>query len=79
MGDPTGPDKGTIGHGGKRVRAGRPRTSTRDDVAVKLDRGVAVRARFVANVRGISLAEYLTEAIRPLVDRNFKAAAQGMP
>jgi hypothetical protein len=64
------------GRGGKRPGAGRPKSS-RDDISVKLDRTVAARARYVADLRGLTLAEYLTEAIRPIVDRDFDRAAGG--
>jgi hypothetical protein len=62
-------------HGGQRRGAGRPK-SDRDDVSVKLDRSVAARARFVAELRGVTLAEYLTEAVRPVVERDFARAAR---
>ena len=58
-------------------KAGRPATSTRDDVAVKIDRVLAAKARFVAENRKISLAEYLTEALRGTVTRDFDKAARG--
>ena len=60
-----------------RKRTGRPPTSERDDVVVKLDRIVAADARNIAEKRGISLAEYLTEAVRPIVARDFQQAAKG--
>ena len=47
-------------HGGPRPGSGRPR-SGRDDIAVKMDRAVVARARYVAEMRGVSLAEYLSE------------------
>ena len=62
-------------HGGERSGAGRPK-GERDDIAVKIDRGVAARARFVAETRGLTLAEYLSEAIRPIVERDFSKASQ---
>jgi hypothetical protein len=61
----------------KHKGAGRPATSTRDDVVVKIDRGVAAQARYVADNRKISLAEYLTEALRANVKRDFDRAARG--
>jgi hypothetical protein len=45
-------------------------------VAVKIDRGIVARARYVADIRGISLAEYLSEAVRATVDRDFSKAAE---
>ncbi len=61
--------------GGKRPGAGRPK-SERDDVTVKMDRGVVARARYVAEIRGVTLAEYLSDAVRPIVDRDFGKAAK---
>jgi hypothetical protein len=49
----------------------------RDDVVVKLDRGVAAQARYVADSRNIPLAEYLTEITRGVVRRDFDRAAKG--
>lgn len=64
-------------HGGPRPGAGRPKKSERDDVSVKMDRAVISRARFVADGRGIALAEYLSEMIRPIVGKDFERAAKG--
>ncbi|MDB5349197.1 MAG: hypothetical protein JWN86_444 [Planctomycetota bacterium] len=58
-------------HGGPRSGAGRP-TSGRDDVAVKMDRAIVARGRYVAEIRGLSLAEYLSESVRAVVDRDFE-------
>ena len=69
-----GKDERGAPHGGKRAGAGRPR-SGRDDVAVKLDRGIVARARYVADLRGVTLAEYLSEAVRAIVDRDFGKVA----
>jgi len=52
-------------------KMGRPATSTRDDVAVKVDREVVGQAKIVAWDRGISLAEYITETLRSAVGRDF--------
>jgi hypothetical protein len=52
-------------------KTGRPKTSERQDVNVKFDRILAGRARAVANGRGISMAEYLTELARAVIDRDF--------
>lgn len=58
------------GHGGKREGAGRPR-SKRDDVAVKIDRTLVSMAKFVANRRGVTLAEFVTDMLRPGVEREW--------
>lgn len=57
-------------HGGKREGAGRPK-SERDDATAKIDKAILARAHFVARVRGISVAEYLSETLRGPVDRDF--------
>jgi len=59
-----------------RKKAGRPATSTRDDVAVKIDRGVKAKAQYVADNRRLALAEYLSEALRPIVGKDFERAAR---
>ncbi len=61
----------------KQRKPGRPATSTRDDVAVKIDRAVVAMARFVADNKKPrqSLAEYLSEALRPIVSKEFDQAA----
>jgi hypothetical protein len=64
-------------HGGVRSGAGRPAKSQRDDVAVKVDRAVVAKCRYVAEVKGITLAEYLTELIRPVADKDFAKASKG--
>jgi hypothetical protein len=64
-----------VGHGGIRPGAGRPKTSERDDVTVRLDRAIAAKARYVAEVRGVSLAEYLSDITSGQVDRDFAKAS----
>lgn len=60
-------------------KVGRPATSERDDVTVKIDRKVKSKAQYVADQRGIPLAEYLSEIVRPVAERDFaKAASEGL-
>jgi hypothetical protein len=56
-------------------RQAKPR---RDDVAVKIDRTLADKARFAASRRGITLAEYLTGLLRQSVERDFAKALREM-
>jgi len=51
--------------------------SDRNDIVVKLDRAVAAQARYIAETRGISMAEYLTAALAPIVARDFQNATKG--
>lgn len=53
------------------VTAGRPMATKRNDVTVKLDAGVVRKAKAVASLLDLTLAEYLSDLIRPLVDRDL--------
>lgn len=56
---------------GKR-KMGRP-PSNRDDATAKIDRRVILKAKYVASAEGITLAELLTEILRPVIDRRHAA------
>jgi hypothetical protein len=43
----------------------------RQDTAVKVDAEVIRKAKIVAAYKDVSLAEYLSEALRPIVDRDL--------
>lgn len=60
-------------------KMGRPKTSTRDDVVVKIDKHVAAKARYIAATKDVPLAEYLTELLRGSVERDFERATKGKP
>lgn len=45
----------------------------RNDVQVKLDATVATEAKMVAAARGITLAEYISELLRPIVRKDLEA------
>jgi hypothetical protein len=45
----------------------------RNDISVKLDAQVTRKAKLVATNRGITLAEYLSELLKPLVARDYDA------
>lgn len=57
-------------HGGPREGAGRPKTG-RYDVAVKVDRAVASKAKAVAQHLGVPVAEVMTDAARANIDRMY--------
>ncbi len=44
----------------------------RNDTAAKIDSGVVADAKIVAAFRGITLAEYLSEILRPTVSRDLE-------
>lgn len=52
-------------------RGGRPKTSERQDVSIKFDKTLAGKARLISQGRGISMAEYLEEMTRSLIDRDY--------
>jgi hypothetical protein len=54
------------------------KTMARNDLAVKMGVDVVKKARVVALNRNITLAEYLTETIRPLVDKDYAVALAEM-
>lgn len=45
----------------------------RNDTAAKIDTEVVADAKIVAAFRGISLAEYLSEILRPAVSRDLES------
>lgn len=57
--------------GGARLGAGRPKTSERKDVVVKIDETIVAEAKHVVLARGITLAEYLSDLLRASVHRDF--------
>jgi hypothetical protein len=57
--------------GGARPGAGRPKTSQRDDVVVRMAADIVTHARYVADRRKISLAEYL-DGFRAAVMKDFR-------
>ena len=66
------PEVSVLEHPVARKKIGRPVTSQRKDVTVKIDEEVAITARFVAGRKGITLAEYLSEVVRPVADADFE-------
>lgn len=50
----------------------------RDDVAVKIDRTLGDKAKFVASRKGVTMAEYLSDLIRTPVERDFDKAVREM-
>lgn len=50
---------------------GRPKKSERDDIVVKVDRAVVSQARRIAEFKGITVAEVISEAARANVAKAF--------
>lgn len=57
-------------HGGARKGAGRPKAE-RPDKAVKIDRSLADMAFVIAKYRGVTISEYLTDAFRAVISRDY--------
>jgi hypothetical protein len=51
-------------------------TMARNDLAVKMGADVVKMAKHIAIDRNVTLAEYLTERIRPLVEQDFEEMAK---
>lgn len=60
------------------AKRGRPKTSQRDDVGTKLDRGIVEKAKFVALRRKMTLVEYLSKLLDGLVDADYRAELKRM-
>jgi hypothetical protein len=48
----------------------------RDDATAKLDADLVRKAKIVAAYRDVSLAEYLSEALRPIVESDHREHAR---
>jgi hypothetical protein len=48
----------------------------RDDKAVKIDRLLADKATFIANRKGVTTAEFISELIRSSVEKEFAKMAR---
>ncbi len=60
------------------VGAKEEKTMPRQDLAIKMGADVVKRAKIVALDKNITLAEYLTERVRPLVDQDYQTALAKM-
>lgn len=61
------------GRGGYRPGSGRlPQPDKRDDATAKIDRKLLAKAKYVVEMRGGSIAEYLSEILRPHVEQDFE-------
>lgn len=46
----------------------------RDDKAAKIARDLVRKAKFIADTKGISIAEYLSDKLRPIIERDWLVA-----
>ncbi len=51
-----------------------PVSPKRDDRSVKIARDLVVKAKVIAEVKGISIAEYLSEILRPHIQKDWPKA-----
>lgn len=68
---------GLAGNPMAKKKTGRPKSPRRDATA-KIDVEVLRQAKHVALYDGVSLAEFLTEAVRPIVERRMRQIASEM-
>jgi hypothetical protein len=52
-------------------KAGRPKTSVRQDVSIKFDKTLAGMARLISQGKGVTMAQYLSELSRPQIERDY--------
>lgn len=57
---------------------GRPVVAKRNDETVRVDADVLRQARLVAASKDLSLAEYLSNALRPIVTSDYRELAESM-
>lgn len=50
---------------------GRPKSSDRRDVSTKFDKTLLDMARMIAKAKGVSVAGYISEASRAIIERDF--------
>lgn len=52
-------------------RPGRPKTSTRVDTVVKIDKTLAGKAKLIAAHEGISIADLMSELLQSPIDKRY--------
>jgi predicted HicB family RNase H-like nuclease len=57
-------------------KRGRPKTSDRHDVTVRIDHRIAARAHYVAKSRGVSIAALLSDMLEQPINRAFADAGK---
>jgi hypothetical protein len=59
------------GNGIMAKKVGRPKTSDRADLSVKIDKRIVGKAKLIATHRGVSLAEFLSSLLSLPVDQAY--------
>ncbi len=54
----------------------RPSKSPRDDRTVKIARDLAAKAKVIADSKGITIAEYLSDLLRPHIQKDWPKAVR---
>lgn len=57
---------------------GRPKKATGEGTAVRLDSDVVSKAKYLASLKGMAMSEYLSNHLRPIVEREFRAAGRSL-
>jgi ribosomal protein S12 len=56
------------------MMAKKPETKTAKTVPVRLDNGVVIKAKIAAEDKGLDLCDYLSDLLRPTVERDWARA-----
>lgn len=67
-----------VAESSKMAKKPKPEGVKRDDTTMKVDRFVAERARIAASFKGLSLSEYVSEILRPIVNRDIQEGYRKM-
>jgi hypothetical protein len=62
-------------HGGARPGSGRPPSPPRKDQNVRIDRDIAAKAQYLAKLKGVTLATFLSDSLRGTIDAQFSQVA----
>ena len=54
---------------------GRPKKETGEGTQVRVDSDIVAKAKYLAAGKKMTLGEYLSASLRPVIDRDFRKAA----
>jgi hypothetical protein len=57
---------------------GRPKKPGGEGTQVRIDSDLAVKAKYLATGEGLSLTEYLSRVLRPVVEKEFRKAGRNL-
>lgn len=60
------------------AKKGRPKKPTGEGRPVRIDSDIVTKARYLATGEGVDLSAYLSNLLRPIVDREFRKVGKKM-